>query len=182
MSTNGVELHVRYVGDDDPDKCTARSLARFDLVRLHQSDETTPPGIVLDPHAERALSPADAVQSPSEPASHDVAGPRRLVAVDCSWTSADPDRFSLDGPHRALPFLVAANPINYGRAFQLTTVEAFAGALCILGERTQAETILSKFTWGETFLTLNEEPLERYATCRDSAAVVAVQAEYLADE
>ncbi|MEF8856980.1 MAG: DUF367 domain-containing protein, partial [Haloplanus sp.] len=33
--------------------------------------------------------------------------------------------------------------------------------------------------WGETFLELNDEPLRRYAECEDSAAVVAVQAEYL---
>ncbi|MEF8856658.1 MAG: DUF367 domain-containing protein, partial [Haloplanus sp.] len=33
--------------------------------------------------------------------------------------------------------------------------------------------------WGETFLELNDEPLRRYADCDDSAAVVAVQEEYL---
>ncbi len=162
------ELHVRYVGDDDPEKCTARKLARFDLAALHRSDRATPHGLVLDPHAERALSPAD--------------DPARLVALDCSWRSADPGAFSLSGPARALPFLVAANPVNHGRPFQLTTVEALAGALCILGHPDRAAAILSKFTWGETFLELNAEPLRRYAACADSAEVVAVQADYLADE
>ena len=159
-------LHVRYVGDDDPEKCTARKLARFDLVTLHESDRATPRGTVLDPHAERALSPAD--------------DPARLVALDCSWTSADPEAFSLTGRRRALPFLVAANPINHGRPFRLTTVEALAGALSILGERDRAADLLSKFTWGHTFLELNEEPLRRYADCADSNEVVAVQSEYLA--
>jgi pre-rRNA-processing protein TSR3 len=42
--------------------------------------------------------------------------------------------------------------------------------------------VLSKFTWGETFLELNAEPLARYADCEDSAEVVAVQSEYLAEE
>ncbi len=164
-----MDLHVRYVGDDDPDKCTARKLARFDLVELHESDRVTPPGLVLDPGAERALSPADR--------GHD-----RLVALDCSWASADPGNFDLDGTARALPFLVAANPVNYGRPFRLTTVEALAGALAILGERDRAETLLGKFRWGETFLELNDEPLRRYAECADSAAVVAVQEDYLAAE
>jgi pre-rRNA-processing protein TSR3 len=162
-----VDCHVRYVGDDDPEKCTARKLARFDLVELHRSDRATPRGTVLSPHAEQALSPADA-------------GP--LVVVDCSWTGADPGAFDLSGPHRALPFLVAANPVNYGNPFQLTTVEALAGALVILGEREHAERLLAKFRWGETFLDLNAEPLERYAACADSSAVVAVQDEYLAGE
>jgi len=161
------ELHVRYVGDDDPEKCTARKLARFEMVELHESDRRTPGGVVLDPHAERALSPAD--------------DPERLVALDCSWTSADPDAFSLSGRRRALPFLVAANPVNHGRPFRLTTVEALAGALAILGQRERAGELLGKFTWGETFLELNAEPLERYAACADSAAVVAVQEGYLAE-
>ena len=156
------------MGDDDPEKCTARKLARFGLVELHESDRRTPRGLVLDPHAERALSPAD--------------DPERLVALDCSWTAADPDAVSLSGTRRALPFLVAANPVNHGRPFRLTTVEALAGALVVLGERERASELLGKFTWGETFLELNAEPLERYAACADSAAVVAVQADYLADE
>ncbi|QSG04381.1 DUF367 family protein [Halapricum desulfuricans] len=164
-----MELHVRYEGDDDPDKCSARRLARFDLAELHRSTRATPPGIVLNPFAERALSPADA--------DHD-----RLVALDCSWETAQREAFDLDGVHRALPFLVAANPINYGTPFRLNTVEAFAGALAILGEREHAERILSKFSWGHTFLELNEEPLRRYSECDDSTDVLAVQDDYLAEE
>ncbi|WP_435347859.1 DUF367 family protein [Haloarchaeobius sp. HRN-SO-5] len=163
-----MKLHVRYEGDDDPKKCTARKLARFDLAELHRSSRATPYGIVLDPHAEQALSPADDA--------------RALVALDCSWESADETAFSLDGNHRALPFLVAANPVNYGRPFALTTVEALAAALVILGELDHAERILAKFTWGETFLELNEEPLRRYASCADSSEVVAVQDDYLVEE
>ncbi|MFB6256957.1 MAG: DUF367 family protein [Haloplanus sp.] len=160
-----MDLHVRYAGDDDPDKCTARKLERFDLVELHRSDRATPYGVVLNPHAERALSPADATGT--------------LVALDCSWESAGEARFSLSGEHRALPYLVAANPVNFGKPFRLTTVEALAAGLVILDERAHAERVLSKFTWGETFLELNDEPLRRYAACADSAEVVAVQGAYL---
>ncbi|MBX0322675.1 DUF367 family protein [Halomicroarcula sp. F13] len=171
-----MELHVRYEGDDDPDKCSARKLARFDLAELHRATRSTPPGIVLNPFAEQALSPADA------PTVGDGARHERLVALDCSWETAEREAFDLQGVHRSLPFLVAGNPVNYGTAFQLNTVEAFAGALCILGERDHAEEILSKFSWGHTFLELNEEPLRRYADCEDSSDVVAVQDDYLAAE
>jgi len=164
-----VDLHVRYEGDDDPDKCTARKLARFDLAELHRSDAATPYGVVLNPHAERALSPAD----------RNVADGGTLVALDCSWESAGEAMFSLPGEHRALPYLVAANPVNFGRPMQLTTVEAFAAALHILGESEQAKRVLAKFTWGETFLELNEEPLRRYGECDTSSEVVAIQQEYL---
>ena len=162
-----MECHVRYAGDDDPEKCTARRLERFGLVELHRTDRATPYGVVLNPHAERALSPSDG----------DL---EVLVALDCSWASAAEARFSLRGRHRALPFLVAANPVNYGRPFRLTTVEALAAGLIILGERADAEALLEPFRWGETFLTLNDEPLRRYAACADSTEVVAVQDEYLA--
>ena len=162
-----MELHIRYAGDDDPEKCTARKLAKFELATLHHSHEAAPYGVVLNPHAEQALSPAD----------RDIG--ETLLALDCSWESAGEARFSLPGEHRALPYLVAANPVNFGRPMELTTVEALAAALVIFGETTQAETILSKFTWGETFLELNEEPLARYADCADSSEVVAIQQEYL---
>ena len=162
-----MDLHVRYESDDDPEKCTARKLSRFDMASLHRSNRATPYGVVLDPFAEQALSPADRAVGDS------------LVALDVSWETAEAEGVDLSGEHRALPYLVAANPVNFGRPFRLTTVEALAAALVILGEREHAEAIIAKFTWGETFLELNEEPLRRYAECEDSTEVVAVQQEYL---
>lgn len=171
-----MELHVRYEGDDDPKKCSARKLARFDLAELHRSIRSTPPGIVLNPFADRALSPAD-IPDVDDGTRHD-----RLVALDCSWETAEREAFDIDGIHRSLPFLVAANPVNFGTPFQLNTVEAFAGALCLLGQRTHAERILSKFRWGHTFLELNDEPLRRYSNCVNSSDVISVQDDYLASE
>ncbi|TYT62276.1 DUF367 family protein [Natrialba swarupiae] len=166
-----MECHVYYEGDDDPKKCTARRLEQFDEAILYRRMEQVPYGIVLNPHAEQALSPADLED-----------GLGTLVALDCSWESAEAASFRMNGVHRALPFLVAANPVNYGRPFQLTTVEALAGALSILGEPERAAEILEPFRWGETFLTLNEEPLRRYRDCADSTDIVAVQDDYLADD
>ncbi|WP_090385321.1 DUF367 family protein [Natronobacterium texcoconense] len=166
-----MECHVYYEGDDDPEKCTARRLEKFDKAILYRKMAQVPYGVVLNPHADQALSPADREE-----------GLETLVALDCSWESAEEASFRMNGVHRALPFLVAANPVNYGRPFRLTTVEALAGALCIFGEREAAEDLLEPFRWGETFLTLNEEPLRRYSECDDSTEVVAVQDDYLADD
>ena len=166
-----LDLHVRYEGDDDPEKCSARKLSRFDLAELHNSTMATPPGIVLNPFAEQALSPADLRGTGAR---HE-----RVIALDCSWQTAEREAFDLEGLHRSLPFLVAGNPVNYGTPFELNTAEAFAAACCLLGAREQAEALLSKFTWGHTFLELNEEPLRRYADCADSGEVLAVQDDYL---
>lgn len=167
-----VRVVVHHVGDDDPDKNTARKLARFGLVSLVDDARRIPEGaLVLDPHAERALSPADRTRALD----------RGLAAVDSSWRTADDalDPARGQGEPRALPLLLAANPVNYGNAQQLSTVEALAAALVILGEPDQAEALLAKFTWGETFLEVNGDPLEDYADCGTSAEVVEVQERYL---
>ncbi|MHC1626507.1 MAG: DUF367 family protein [Methanoculleaceae archaeon] len=150
----------------DPRRCTVRKLARSGLVRELRNIRAIPHRtIVLDPRAERALSPADR-------------GAPSLTVLDCSWKVFE----RLRVPHRrrrALPFLVAANPVNFGRPFRLTSVEAFAAALFILGEREQAEEILGRFGWGMRFLEVNAEPLELYAAARSSREVVEIQSDYL---
>ena len=61
-------------------------------------------------------------------------------------------------------------------------VEALAASLYIMGFREQAVRALSKFSWGEQFLKLNQEPLDRYSEVETSAEVVRIQMEYLPHE
>lgn len=122
--------------------------------------------LLLDPTAPQAISPADK-NAPS------------ITALDCSWEVLDTIIVKSWRRRRALPFLVAANPVNFGRPFQLTSVEAFAAALFIIGEKEQAREILARFGWGVRFLEVNAEPLAEYARARDSSEVVEIQAHYL---
>jgi len=107
----------------------------------------------------------------------DVARKSGIAVLDLSWkeTGDDFPTGIKSSRQRALPFLVAANPVNYGKPFILSSVEAFAAALIILGYREQAEMLLSKFTWGHTFLELNREPLEEYEKAEDAAQVIEAQ-------
>jgi pre-rRNA-processing protein TSR3 len=165
-----IPLHFYHADQCDPKKCSGKKLARFHLANMHNNIGTLPrEGLFLDPFAEQALSPADY-------SNHGI------VALDCSWEEVErvfPVLQRKKLVHRALPYLVAANAVNFGKPFKLSTVEAFAAALYILGETEQAALILNKFKWGHSFLELNAELLERYSKAKDSTEVVKIQGDYL---
>ena len=63
---------------------------------------------------------------------------------------------------KSVPYLIAANPNHYGRPFELSSVEAFASVLFMIGREDQALDILSLFKWGPHFLNLNKSILSLY--------------------
>ena len=165
-----VKLHIYHAKQCDPKKCTGKKMARFGLANLFEKVQNIQRGsILLDPMAQKALSPADDIS-------------RGITVLDCSWEELErvfPQLEMKKLQHRALPYLLAANPVNFGKPFKLNSVEAFAAALYILGHKDQAATILAKFNWGHTFLELNKEPLEDYSEARDSREVLQIQDEYI---
>lgn len=101
--------------------------------------------------------------------------------LDCSWAKIEETPFDrMKSPHpRLLPYLVAANPINYGKPCQLSCVEALAAAMFICGMKQEAKFYLSKFSWGNSFLDLNDELLEKYSNCKSSKEILETQNQYL---
>lgn len=81
-----------------------------------------------------------------------------------------------------VPFLVAANTVNYGRPYKLNCAEALAAGLWICGLQEDAQLILSNFSYGEEFIHLNRELLDAYAECKDGDEVIAAQNAYLERE
>jgi len=88
------------------------------------------------------------------------------------------DRLHSRAP-RLLPWLVAANPVNYGKACKLTCAEALAAGLYISGYRDAAELLMNKFKWGHGFITLNRELLESYTLCTTGEEVLETQNRWL---
>lgn len=159
----GVKVLIVELHECDPKKCTAHKLLKFSLAQSVRSAS----GTILDPFSETALSPQDK-------------GP--VVALDASWNKLDHfPPLRLSGPHRALPYLVAANPVNWGRPCRLSTAEAVCAALYIMGEKSQAHEIMSKFNWGHSFFELNGTLLEEYSKAKDSKMVVQIQQSYLGE-
>ncbi|KAL8430225.1 hypothetical protein ACSSS7_006055 [Eimeria intestinalis] len=140
-------------------------------------------GILLTPYFDaktQIFSPADA----------QLMRQHGLAVVDCSWNGVLEGRRShqiafvkqfevgwmvlhnASGQNvRVLPLLLCANPTHYGAPNILTCAEALAGALFIAGFRRHADLLLSSFTWGPHFLSLNERFLKLYVPICDGRAM-----------
>ncbi len=151
----------------DPRTCTVKKLEKAGLLTIVTKTARIPRNtLLLDPTAEQALSPADR-------------NVKSITVLDCSWEVLDTGAVSSWRIRRALPFLIAANPVNFGKACRLSSVEALAAAVYILGERERAHALLSKVSWGLRFLEVNCEPLDLYAEAKDSSEVIKIQGLYL---
>lgn len=128
--------------------------------------------IVLNPFSQIAFSPADRQRIADY----------GLAALDCSWERAEKVLLKhVRGTSRCLPILTAGNPVNFGKPTKLTTAEALAAALYIAGFKDAADTLLSVFKWGHTFIEINYGMLETYASAKDSADVVMLQNSFIAN-
>ena len=169
-----IPVHAIWLAQDDPKKNTAVRASRDDLLRLHKDFKRLPKrGIILEPLCGKVLGPEDREIFDSHGA---------LVGLDCSWAQIEESvehvmRRTRLQP-RMLPLLLAANPVNWGKPGKLSTVEALAASLYLMGRVEQCQELLSKFRWGERFLELNKEPLEAYAEAKSSAELVSLQFEF----
>ncbi len=171
--TQDLEIIVYHAGQCAPKKCTGVRLGRMNKAKIVKNMRHIPRGaVVLNPVSEVAFSAADRERVMK-------AG---LAALDCSWKQAEKIfAASRAGAQRSLPYLLAANPTNTYIPVKLSTVEALAAALYILGFKEQADDMLSLFKWGHSFITLNREWLDSYAECSTSSEVVQVQQEIMGE-
>lgn len=154
----------------DVKRCSGKRLMRLGLMReLHVGQKFA--GVVVSPKAKKILSPAD----------KELLEQYGAAVVECSWKRVDEVPFSRIGGkcERLLPYLVAANPTNYGRPWRLNCVEALAACFSICGHHEWAEEILSTFSYGEAFLEINAALLKRYAGCASEEDIKRTEEQWL---
>lgn len=128
-------------------------------------------GLVLSPAGTRVVSPSD----------RKYIEKYGLAVVDCSWNRLDEIDFKTlpSMRNRLLPYLVAANTVNYGRPCKLNCAEAFSAALYICGYKEESQKILEPFSYGQEFLKINNELLAAYSQCSTSEEIIKVQNEQI---
>lgn len=170
-----IPIHAIWLAQDDPKKNTAVKLSKRGTLRLHEKFSKLPRrGIILEPLCGKVLGPED----------HSLLleSGGAIVGLDCSWAQIEDSvnqvmkRTRLKP--RMLPLLLAANPVNWGKPSKLTTAEALAASLYLVGKEQQARDLLSAFNWGEQFFILNKEPLDAYKNASSSKELVNLQFEF----
>ena len=150
---------------DDPRKCSAAKLVKFGLAKPVK--QTTSRTLVLNPFSKKTLLKLDKKLAQS------------VTAIDCSWNLAVPTfQKPFSGISRKLPPLLAGNPMNYSKLNKLSTVEALAAAVFIMGDSALSHTLLKKFKWGNTFFVLNKNLLQDYSKTQSESEILEICHEY----
>lgn len=158
------------LGHCDPKRCSGKKLMRAGLMReLHLGQRHS--GVIITPNGKHVVSPAD----------RELMDAYGAAVVECSWARTGEVQWGKVGGRceRLLPYLVAANTVNYGKPWRLNCAEALAAAFAICGHLDWAEQVLEPFGYGKAFLKINAQLLRRYAECEDEKGVKKAEEEWM---
>ena len=130
-------------------------------------------GILLTPTGKKIVSRED----------HELIKSKGVCVIDCSWAKFNSLHINLNKIEtRLLPYLVAVNPVNYGKAFKLSCAEAIAASLFLGGFYEETDFLLNRFKWGKSFLEVNGELFDMYKKCNNGEELKKVEEKYINDE
>ena len=160
-----MRINILMLNQDDPKKCTAAKLIRFQLAK--KVTRIRPKTILLNPFSQKTLLNQEKTNIQS------------ITGVDCSWKKAEKIfQKKIFGIPRKLPPLLAGNPVNYSKINKLTTAEALAASAFIIGKEEMCFDLLAKFNWGHTFLELNENLLKDYQKAKSEDDIHSIIIDY----
>ena len=167
-----IKLLMLYFDQCDPKKCTGKKMERLGLLKETKFSRNYG-GILLTPNGKKICSIED----------HDIIANKGICVIDCSWAKFNELHLDLHKIEtRSLPFMVAVNPVNFGKAFKLSCAEAFAACLLLGGFEKEARFIMDHFKWGEHFFKINEELFGKYKGIKSQEELKEIQEKYINDE
>ena len=167
-----IKLSMLYFDQCDPKKCTGKKMERLGLLKEIKFNRNYG-GILLTPNGKKISSIED----------HDIIATKGICVIDCSWAKFEEMHLDLHKIEtRSLPFMVAVNPVNFGKAYKLSCAEAFAACLFLGGFEKEARFIMDHFKWGEHFFKVNEELFLKYKGITSQDKLKEIQEKYINDE
>jgi pre-rRNA-processing protein TSR3 len=167
-----IKLSMLYFDQCDPKKCTGKKMERLGLLKETKFSRNYG-GILLTPNGKKICSIED----------HDIIANKGICVIDCSWAKFNELHLDLHKIEtRSLPFMVAVNPVNFGKAFKLSCAEAFGACLLLGGFEKEARFIMDHFKWGEHFFKINEELFGKYKGVKSQEELKEIQEKYINDE
>ena len=158
-----IKLSMLYFDQCDPKKCTGKKMERLGLLKEIKFSRNYG-GILLTPTGKKICSIED----------HDIIAKKGICVIDCSWAKFEELHLDLHKIEtRSLPFMVAVNPVNFGKAYKLSCVEAFAACLYLGGFEKESRFIMDHFKWGEHF---------KYKGVTSQDELKQIQEKYINDE
>ena len=167
-----IKLSMLYFDQCDPKKCTGKKMERLGLLKETKFSRNYG-GILLTPNGKKICSIED----------HDIIANKGICVIDCSWAKFNELHLDLHKIEtRSLPFMVAVNPVNFGKAFKLSCAEAFSACLYLGGFEKEARFVMDHFKWGAHFFKINEELFGKYKGVTSQDELKEIQEKYINDE
>ena len=167
-----IKLSMLYFDQCDPKKCTGKKMERLGLLKEIKFSRNYG-GILLTPNGKKICSIED----------HDIIATKGICVIDCSWAKFQDLHLDLHKIEtRSLPFMVAVNPVNFGKAYKLSCAEAFAACLFLGGFEKESRFIMDHFKWGEHFFKVNEELFGKYKGIKSQEEIKEIQEKYINEE
>ena len=129
-------VHAIWLAQDDPKKNTAVKLSKRGELRLHERFTRLPrKGIILEPLCGKVLGPEDHAILLEEGGS--------LVGLDCSWSQIEESVNTVMRKTKlsqeCCRYFVSSKPCNWGKPSKMTTAEALAASLYLIGKENKRE-------------------------------------------
>ncbi len=162
-----IKVFYVYLRQDDPKKSTMKKLERYGLAKKIPLISIYNK-IFLTPYVDNYILNKDKF----------LYNEKGIAVIDGSWNLINTIENIKNKNARKIPLLLPVNPVNYGKPGKLSSLEAIAASLFIMGYNDLAEEIISKYSWSQNFIKTNINPLNDYIKCNSNDECIEMEKSY----